>query len=348
MAEDKIAGIELPNIPSKNLLSITADGSNFIWVGTDQGLVRFDGIDLDIFRSNPFSPTSLSGNRVWFLDNYNADTLIAITDNAIHLYSKKNYKFDQYKINSRPTNYYKLDNEIWITTLSDGVYKLNKNKELIRYRFEPLNPFSISSSNFESVNGNKFALDSNGNIWLATSSGLNKIKNDNSVRRYFRSNTDNALLSENILSLYFVNNGTLLIGTDKGLNYFDINNEKFSSEPQLKNKSINNIIELDGEILFFTNTNIYKQSNNSLVLYKSNNIFSNVNSGGKSNLFWEKGNSKILYNGKAFDLKKNVNDVFQLNGDFIVSTSDGLVNLSSRKLVAEKSEHRLQKRQNID
>ncbi len=348
MAEDKIAGIELPNIPSKNLLSITADGSNFIWVGTDQGLVRFDGIDLDIFRSNPFSPTSLSGNRVWFLDNYNADTLIAITDNAIHLYSKKNYKFDQYKINSRPTNYYKLDNEIWITTLSDGVYKLNKNKELIRYRFEPLNPFSISSSNFESVNGNKFALDSNGNIWLATSSGLNKIKNDNSVRRYFRSNTDNALLSENILSLYFVNNGTLLIGTDKGLNYFDINNEKFSSEPQLKNKSINNIIELDGEILFFTNTNIYKQSNNSLVLYKSNNIFSNVNSDGKSNLFWEKGNSKILYNGKAFDLKKNVNDVFQLNSDFIVSTSDGLVNLSSRKLIAEKSDYRLQKKQNID
>ena len=227
IADDKIERINLPNIPSKNLLSVTSDGSNFIWVGTDQGLVRYDGIDIDIFRSNPFSPSSLSGNRVWFLDNYNSDTLIVVTDNAVHLYSKKNYEFERYIIDSRPTNYFKFGNEIWITTLSDGVYKLNKNKELIRFRFEPLDPFSISSSNFESINGSKFALDSNSNIWLATSSGLNKIKKDNSVRRYFRSNTDNELLSDNILSLYFLDSGTLLIGTDRGLNYYDIKNELF-------------------------------------------------------------------------------------------------------------------------
>jgi len=183
VGEDKIRQINLPNIPSRNLLSVTSDGSSFIWAGSDQGLVRYDGINVDIFRSNPFSSTSLSGNRVWFLDSYNADTLIAVTDNAIHLYSKKNYEFEKFKINSRPTNYFKVDNEIWITTLSDGVYKLNKNKDLIWHKFEPLNPFSISSSNFESKNGNKFAVDSNGNVWLATSSGLNKIQKDNSVRQ---------------------------------------------------------------------------------------------------------------------------------------------------------------------
>jgi len=145
LAEDKIDTVNLQNIPSKNLLSVIADSSNFVWIGTDQGLVRYDGIDIDIFRSNPFSSNSLSGNRVWFLDNYNADTLVVVTDNGLHLYSKKNYKFEQYKINSRPTNYFKSKNEIWITTLSDGVYKLNKNKELIRFKFEPLDPFSISS-----------------------------------------------------------------------------------------------------------------------------------------------------------------------------------------------------------
>ena len=224
IAEDKIENVILPNIPSKNLLSITSDNSNFIWIGTDQGLIRYDGIDVDVFRSNPFSPKALSGNRVWFLDNYNADTLIVITDNAIHLYNKKNYEFEQFKISSRPTNYFKLGNEIWITTLSDGVYRLNNNKKLISYKFEPLNPFSISSSNFESINGSKFALDSNSNIWLATSSGLNKIQKDNSVRRYFRSNTDNVLLSENVLSLYYLDSGNLFIGTDKGLNYYDFSN----------------------------------------------------------------------------------------------------------------------------
>ena len=217
IAEDKIENVILPNIPSKNLLSITSDNSNFVWIGTDQGLIRYDGIDVDIFRSNPFSSTSLSGNRVWFLDNYNPDTLVVVTDNAIHLYSKKNYQFDQFKIDSRPTNYFTIEGQVWITTLSNGIYKLNNNKELINYKFEPLNPFSISSSNFESSIGNKFAYDSNGNVWLATSSGLNKIQKDNSVRRYFRSNTENELLSDNILSLYFLDGGTLLIGTDLSL-----------------------------------------------------------------------------------------------------------------------------------
>ena len=188
IADERLLKISLPSVPTKNFLSITSDSKNFLWIGTDQGLVRYDGIDSDIFRSNPFSSKSLSGNRVWFLDNYNEDTLVVVTDNAIHLYSKKNYEFEQFKISSRPTNYFKNKYDIWITTLSGGVYKLNSKKEVVHFKFEPLNPFSISSSNFESINGNKFALDHNNSMWLATSSGLNKINDDNTVRRYFKSN----------------------------------------------------------------------------------------------------------------------------------------------------------------
>ena len=348
LAEDKIDNINLQNIPSKNLLSVVTDSSNFVWIGTDQGLVRYDGIDIDVFRSNPFSSNSLSGNRVWFLDNYNADTLVVVTDNALHLYSKKNYKFEQYKIDSRPTNYFKSKNEICITTLSSGVYKLSKNKELTRFKFEPLDPFSISSSNFESIVGSKFSYDSNNDLWLATPSGLNKIQKNSSVRRYFRSNTDNALLSENILCVYYLNDNTLMIGTDKGLNYFDIVNNKFSSESKLNNKSIINIDEVNDEILFFTNTGIYKKAGNSVVLHKSNNIFSNVTSNDQVSLFWKKGSSKILYNGKDIDLKKAINDVYLLDSDFILSTNEGLINLSSRKLIAKESDYRVSREQNID
>ena len=79
------------------------------------------------------------------------------------------------------------------------------------------------------------------------------------------------------VSLYFLDGGTLLIGTDTGLNYYDFNNGKFSSESKLKNKSIINIKELNGEILFFTNTGIYKKTDKSIVLHKSINFYSDVN-----------------------------------------------------------------------
>ena len=54
LAEDKIENINLQNIPSNNLLSIVSDRSNFVWIGTDQSLVRYDRIDIDVFRSCEF------------------------------------------------------------------------------------------------------------------------------------------------------------------------------------------------------------------------------------------------------------------------------------------------------
>ena len=269
IAEDRLDNIKLPNTPSENFLSINFDNSNFAWIGSDQGLIRYDGIDVEIFRSNPFSSKSLSGNRVWFLDNYNSDTLTVITDNAIHLYSKKNYEFEQFKIASRPTNYFRHNNDIWITTLSDGVYRLSKNKKLNRYKFEPLNPFSISSSNFESINGNTFAADQDGNIWLATSSGLNQIQLDNSVKRFFKSNTDNILLSEKILTLYYSNSNILFVGTEKGLNYYNLDTEKFTVEPKLKNVAIFGIDKIDGNIFIFTSSGIFKKTADRIDLFMS-------------------------------------------------------------------------------
>ena len=122
--------------------------------------------------------------------------------------------------------------------MSSGVYKLDKNKILASFKFEPLNPFSISSSNFESINGNKFAKDSSGSVWLATSSGLNQILSDNSVRRYFKSNTDDQLLSENIISLHLTSDDVLLVGTNSGLNYYSLEEKSFLKKVDLVGKSI--------------------------------------------------------------------------------------------------------------
>ena len=349
IAEDRLDNIKLPNTPSENFLSINFDNSNFAWIGSDQGLIRYDGIDVEIFRSNPFSSKSLSGNRVWFLDNYNSDTLTVITDNAIHLYSKKNYEFEQFKIASRPTNYFRHKNDIWVTTLSGGVYKLSKNKKLDRYKFEPLNPFSISSSNFESNSGNKFAADLDGNIWLATSSGLNKLKLDNSVRRFFKSNTNNKLLSEKILTLYYSNNNILFVGTEKGLNYYSLDTEKFTMEPKLKNVAIFSIDKIDENIFIFTSSGIFKKTADTVDLFMSSNIFSEVIANEEDLLFWKKGSNKISYNRKSFTLNGLASDVtLSKDGEFIISTSNGLVILSSRKLAAIKSNYRVKNKDQID
>ena len=46
--------ITLPNISTENLLSLNFGNSNFAWIGSDQGLIRYDGINVDIFHQTLF------------------------------------------------------------------------------------------------------------------------------------------------------------------------------------------------------------------------------------------------------------------------------------------------------
>src|SRR4030095_8897308 len=48
----------------ENVISITKDKDGFLWIGTANGLNRFDGISFKIFRNNPNSEESIPGNYI--------------------------------------------------------------------------------------------------------------------------------------------------------------------------------------------------------------------------------------------------------------------------------------------
>ena len=54
-----------PNITSERTLSIARDSIGYLWVGTDEGLNRFDGVQTINYRSNIFDTTTISSNRIW-------------------------------------------------------------------------------------------------------------------------------------------------------------------------------------------------------------------------------------------------------------------------------------------
>ena len=83
--------LNIEGLSSDNINTIYSDVNGLLWIGTDQGLNRYDGLENKVFRSNPFNTTSLSGNRIWHIENYNKDTLVVISDNALHLFTPKNY-----------------------------------------------------------------------------------------------------------------------------------------------------------------------------------------------------------------------------------------------------------------
>ncbi len=55
---------EKDGLPDNSVRAIVQDGDGFIWIGTSDGLCRFDGSQFKIFQHNPEDSTSLIDNRV--------------------------------------------------------------------------------------------------------------------------------------------------------------------------------------------------------------------------------------------------------------------------------------------
>lgn len=52
------------DVPARLTAALAEDRDGFLWMGTQDGLVRFDGYEYQVFRSDPDDPATLSGSCV--------------------------------------------------------------------------------------------------------------------------------------------------------------------------------------------------------------------------------------------------------------------------------------------
>ncbi len=160
-----------PNSISSNLvLAVSADSSGHIWVGTGNGLDRFDPATNKFthFKHDPKNPASLGNDSIiYIITDHLGYTWIA-TVHGVDMYDHKTGKFMHYVIdekltNSNPDNYaattiYEDKNGmIWIgwgnafTGKKDGPGGLvrldRKSGKLTKYNHDPADPNSLADNN---------------------------------------------------------------------------------------------------------------------------------------------------------------------------------------------------------
>lgn len=114
---------------------------------------------------------------------------------------------------------------IWLA--SDAGVSRYDGKAFEHYKFSPGSPRHISHNFVTSM-----VEDSEGNIWLASEHGLNKILPDGNVIIYLQDpEATNSLDSNWIVSLYVNKQDELWIGTGNGLNLYDKTNNSFQFVP---------------------------------------------------------------------------------------------------------------------
>ncbi len=185
---------------------ILQDREGFIWFGTFDGLDKYDGYNITVYRNIPGDSTSLSHNWVYSLCEDSSGTLwIGTLGGGLDRFDRKTERFTCFR--NIPGNSSSLDNdEVW------ALYEDNKGILWVGTQ-KGLNKM-VSDTDIDRKNQNRKDYPDH----------VHFIHYANNF------NADNNLINtNNINQIYYEDNsGGLLIATDYGLERFDTEKESFS------------------------------------------------------------------------------------------------------------------------
>ncbi len=208
------------------------DEEGYMWIGTRDGLNRYDGYEFDVYRNSRSDSTIISNNYVTALFQDSKGFLWVGTASGLNKVDTEEFESKAYfrRINdntSLSSGYIKSIGEdesgrLWVGT-DNGLNRFDRQTETFVH-------FSTVEADSTSLIGNvvyDMVLDTEGNMWFGTNSGLNRWTGSGFERFRKRFDRKPGLPSNEILS--FCNSGEsgIWIGTDKGLVRWDLKKKSF-------------------------------------------------------------------------------------------------------------------------
>jgi len=226
---------------------IIQDSSGFMWIGTGNGLNKYDGYNFKIFEHIPYDSSTISDNIInalsfdkfgylWIgTETGGINRFDPRTDSVIHF---KNIPDNNSSLSSNCILSICNDSQdnIWIGTSGRGLNLLAdisnlNNKASIKFKH-----FVHETDNLNSIAGNTIRCifeDSKKRIWIGTDNGISKIEMDDKkqikIKNYLHNKSDpNSISNNDIRSICEDINGDLWVGTyGGGVNKFNTDTEKF-------------------------------------------------------------------------------------------------------------------------
>jgi len=220
-------------LPQSTVMATLQDSRGLIWLGTEDGLVRFDGREMRRYANEPTDPHSLPGQFVWDIDEDATGGLwIALRSRGVAHWDPKTDRFTAYRQGKPGASALTSDNvravlargpdEVWIATTDAGIDILNPlTRTVRRLRHDPKDPESLSSDDVVSLSS-----ASGAGIWVGTNGGLQRW--DPQAQRFFRFGMQGdgswPLQGLRIMDVHEDRAGTVWVATfSNGLLQFDSN-----------------------------------------------------------------------------------------------------------------------------
>ncbi len=222
---------------------ILQDRTGFIWLGTQDGLNRYDGYSFTRYKRAPHDPSTLTHDTIQaMVEDPSGDLWIGTDGGGLNRWHRETDAFthlrhdpnDPASLSGDRARALLIDRRgaLWVGTLESGLNRVDPATGAIeRFRHDPDDPGSLGDDRVRALYQDRL-----GNLWVATRRGLDVFRRATASFVHYRHDPGDpeSLSHDRVVSLVEDARGDLWVGTFHGLNRLDRatgTNQRFHHDP---------------------------------------------------------------------------------------------------------------------
>ena len=227
-------------IPDNDVTGFLKDHLGFLWIGTGNGLVRYDGYNFVTYQHNPKNISSINNNFIFTIYEDKERVLWVGTWYGLEKFNRTTGTFIHYTPdpsadeNNLGNEVYTIHEDkyrtLWVGS-GNGLYKFDRTTEKFKvFRYDSTDSGSI----YDNVISWIFE-DNEGSLWFGGRGGLDKLNFETGkFEHYWNDSTNrNKVWGQNtskywINSIYGDNKGSIWLGTHMGIVEFNPGSGNFN------------------------------------------------------------------------------------------------------------------------
>lgn len=219
-------------LKGNEVYALSQDQKGLIWIGTNNGLYRFDGVNYYSF-SGTGSSAPLSGHYRGIVAHSDGSMWVCTDYNGVSVYPPSEGVFKHYQPNEKPgaigggASYLMREDEhknIWFAHFFQGISKFNyATKTFEKWKHLPGNNNSLLADNIYSL-----CPDMQGGIWIGYQNrGISYLEIRSGKFTHYTAEKKCGLNTNHIYALVFDHKGVLWVSAGNEIYYFSKENAKF-------------------------------------------------------------------------------------------------------------------------
>jgi signal transduction histidine kinase/ligand-binding sensor domain-containing protein len=121
-------------LPEEHINNIIQDSRGFLWLGSREGLIRFDGSHFKTWYANPADSSKFSNNNIYVIAEYKPGHILFLSSDRLWDFNTRNNRFSRpadFRSKTNLTSPQKIGDNRWSATDTDSLYITNGELEIL-------------------------------------------------------------------------------------------------------------------------------------------------------------------------------------------------------------------------